>query len=73
VDSNTTFVAFAAFLAEVNRACPKAKWFATYKVGPKDVSVLYDAKIHPDPHVEWISVYEVEEPEHNKSPEDTSQ
>jgi hypothetical protein len=65
VDSNTTFVAFALFVEKLNEECPKSKWYATYKAGPKDVNVLFDAKTHTDPHVEWISIYEVEEPEHN--------
>ena len=66
VDSNTTFVAFASFVEQLNQSCPKAKWYATYKEGPRELKVLYDARSLPDPHVEWISVYEVEEPEHNK-------
>ena len=70
VDSNTTFVAFASFVEKLNEACPKSKWYAIYKTGPKDVNVLFDAKTYTNPHVEWISIYEVEEPEHNKVLED---
>jgi hypothetical protein len=67
VDSNTTFVVFASLVENLNQSCPKAKWYVTYKVGPRDVKVLYDARTVSAPHVEWISVYyEVEEPEHNK-------
>ena len=68
VDSNTTFVAFASLIEDLNQSCPDAKWYATYRTGPKHVKVLYDTHVHPEPHIEWfIQATEIEEPEHNNN------
>ena len=71
VDSSTTFVAFASLVENLSQSCPSAKWYATYRTGQKKIKVLYDTRVHPDPHIEWyIQATEIEEPEHNKVLED---
>ena len=68
VDSNTTFVVFASLVENLNQSCPKAKWYATYRTGPNVIKVLYDTRVHPEPHIEWfIQATEIEEPEHNNN------
>jgi hypothetical protein len=56
VDQRTPFVEVARLVEAIKKEAPRNQYFLTYVDTTNQVKVFYDARVFPDPHVEWFLV-----------------